>query len=84
MKTSSLPTAKCTRQRLKASSGSPLGLRSFLYCLMALLDELAGERVLQLGGDDGQAVQEERHVDACFRSFWLYLSWRTTLKRLPW
>lgn len=41
-----------------------MGLRFSLYCLIAYFDELAGEGVFEFGGDEGQAVEKEHHVDA--------------------
>ena len=61
-RTSLSSTAKWATQRPNSKSFSR-GLRSFLYCQTASSHRLLGEAVLQLEGEDRQAVDEEPQVE---------------------
>jgi hypothetical protein len=51
--------AKCTMApRLKVSSGSPAGDRSFRYCRSACLTFCFGEQILHFHRGDGDAIHE--------------------------
>ena len=64
MNTCSVSTAKCTIARRRSALR---GSRSRRYCRLGVLGGLAGEVVLDLGGGDRDAVEEQPDVDGLRR-----------------
>ena len=63
MEACSLPIGKMDETALEGQQRLALGEPVLLVLLLGVLQHLTRERVFQLDRDDGQAVEEERHVD---------------------
>ena len=65
------------------AAARPWGRRSFWYCFLACSTNWPVSEFFSSAVMMGRPLRK-RTRSMLFSFFWLYLSWRTTLKRLPW